>query len=134
VPRFFGNKVNMKYLLFSRASEAFFGYHRKTVGEKILHSIGKPMVWMQWRGLEALLKWQYDLKKCDMLPAHRIDDQISCSLGVEPVGFYKKVKDGSIRVDQKQHSEFYKGWGVAGEPAESERGCCHLRNRFPAGN
>jgi dimethylaniline monooxygenase (N-oxide forming) len=108
VPRFFGNKVNMKYLLFSRASEAFFGYHRKTVGEKILHSIGKPMVWMQWRGLEALLKWQYDLKKCDMLPAHRIDDQISCSLGVEPVGFYKKIKDGSIRAIKSSILSFTK--------------------------
>jgi cation diffusion facilitator CzcD-associated flavoprotein CzcO len=97
VPRYFGNKVNMKYLLFSRASEAFFGYHRKSAAEKILHSIGKPMVWMQWRGLEALLKWQYDLKKCNMLPSHRIEDQISCSLGVEPVGFYKRIKEGSIR-------------------------------------
>jgi dimethylaniline monooxygenase (N-oxide forming) len=97
VPRFFGNMVNMKYLLFSRFSEAFFGYHKKTFGEKILHTIGKPMVWMQWRGLEALLKWQYDLKKCDMVPTHRIDDQISCSLGVEPVGFYKHIKEGKIK-------------------------------------
>ncbi len=97
VPRFFGNIINMKYLLFSRFSEAFFGYHRKTTGEKILHSIGKPMVWMQWRGLEALLKWQYGLAKCNMVPTHRIEDQISCSLGVEPVGFYQKIHEGSIR-------------------------------------
>src|SRR3546814_13662254 len=32
-----------------------------------------------------------------MLPTHRIEDQISCSLGVEPVDFYKKVAAGQIK-------------------------------------
>lgn len=97
VPRFFGNKVNMRYLLFSRCSEAFFNAPRKTVFQRFLHSIGKPLVWLQWRGLETLLKKQFRLKKCGMVPTHRIEDQISCSLGVEPVGFYKKVESGVIQ-------------------------------------
>jgi dimethylaniline monooxygenase (N-oxide forming) len=97
VPRYFGNKVNMKYLLFSRFSENFFNYHKKSTYEKVLHSIGKPLVWAQWRGLESLLKWQYNLKAVGMVPKHRIEDQISCSLGVEPEGFYQKIKDGEIK-------------------------------------
>ncbi|MEC3880788.1 flavin-containing monooxygenase [Parapedobacter sp. 10938] len=96
VPRYFGNRVNMKYLLFSRFSEAFFNARKKPVFQRILHSVGKPMVWAQWRLLELLLKKQFGLKKCGMLPTHRIEDQISCSLGVEPVDFYKKVAAGQI--------------------------------------
>ena len=96
VPRFFGKKVNLKYLLFSRFSEAFFLPYRKTGFQKILHSIGKPMVWMQWRAIELLLKKQFKLKACDMLPQHSIESQISCSLGVAPEGFYEKVLSKKI--------------------------------------
>lgn len=102
VPRYFGNLINMRYLLFSRFSEAFFNAPYKTPFQKFLHSAGKPMVWMQWRGLELLLKTQFKLKACNMLPSHRIEDQISCSLGVAPEGFYQKVKDGSIRAQQTE--------------------------------
>jgi hypothetical protein len=54
------------------------------------------MVWGQWRALEALLKMQFKLKACNMVPEHKIEDQISCSLGVAPVGFYEKVQSGKI--------------------------------------
>ncbi|RZS75357.1 flavin-containing monooxygenase [Pseudobacter ginsenosidimutans] len=100
VPRYFGNKVNMRFLLFSRLSEAFFSAPRKSIGQKLLHSIGRPLVWAQWRGLEALLKMQFKLKACGMVPKHRIEDQISCSLGVAPEGFYEKVRSGLINAKQ----------------------------------
>jgi cation diffusion facilitator CzcD-associated flavoprotein CzcO len=100
VPRYFGNKVNMRFLLFSRLSEAFFNAPRKSTAQKLLHSIGRPLVWVQWRGLEALLKMQFKLKACGMVPEHKIEDQISCSLGVAPEGFYEKVRSG--RIDAKQ--------------------------------
>lgn len=96
VPRFFGNKINLKYLLFSRFSEAFFLPYRKTGFQKFLHSVGKPMVWLQWRGIELLLKKQFKLKACGMIPTHKIDDQISCSLGIAPVGFYEHIKAKKI--------------------------------------
>ncbi|WP_109698673.1 flavin-containing monooxygenase [Chitinophaga deserti] len=102
VPRYFGNLINMRYLLFSRFSEAFFNAPYKTPFQKFLHTAGKPMVWMQWRGLELLLKKQFSLKACNMLPTHKIEDQISCSLGVAPEGFYEKVKNGSIRAQQTE--------------------------------
>lgn len=100
VPRYFGNKVNMRYLLFSRLSEAFFNAPQKSVAQKLLHSVGKPLVWAQWRGLEALLKMQFKLKACGMVPKHKIEDQISCSLGVAPEGFYEKVQKGFINAKQ----------------------------------
>jgi cation diffusion facilitator CzcD-associated flavoprotein CzcO len=102
VPRFFGNKVNMRYLLFSRLSEAFFNAPRKGWGQQLLHTVGRPLVWAQWRGLEALLKMQFKLKACDMVPRHRIEDQISCSLGVAPEGFYEHVRRGRIQGKQTE--------------------------------
>ena len=102
VPRFFANKINLKYLLFSRFSEAFFVPYRKTGFQRFLHSIGKPMVWLQWRGIEALLKAQFKLKQCNLLPAHRIEEQISCSLGIAPEGFYEKVRTQKIRAIQTE--------------------------------
>lgn len=106
VPRFFGGKINMKYLLFSRFSEAFFNAPDKTLFQKVLHSVGRPMVWLQWRGLEALLKKQFRLKECGMIPTHRIEDQISCSLGVEPVGFYQYVREKKIKAEQTELDYF----------------------------
>ncbi|QEH43042.1 NAD(P)/FAD-dependent oxidoreductase [Chitinophaga sp. XS-30] len=106
VPRYFGNLVNMRYLLFSRFSEAFFDAPHKTGFQRYLHSAGRVMVWMQWRGLELLLKKQFSLKTCGMVPSHRIEDQISCSLGVAPEGFYEKVKSGRIRAIRSEIAHF----------------------------
>jgi cation diffusion facilitator CzcD-associated flavoprotein CzcO len=106
VPRFFANKINMRLLLFCRLSEAFFSGPRKSVGEKLLHSVGKPLVWAQWRALELLLSRQFHLKQCGMKPSHRIEDQISCSLGVAPDGFYEKVRTGRIQAKQTEISRF----------------------------
>lgn len=100
VPRYFGNKVNMRFLLFSRLSEAFFSAPKKSWRLTMLHTLGRPLVWAQWRGLEALLKMQFKLKACGMLPKHRIEDQISCSLGVAPEGFFEKVRSGKIDARQ----------------------------------
>jgi cation diffusion facilitator CzcD-associated flavoprotein CzcO len=102
VPRFFGSLINMRYLLFSRFSEAFFNSPYKTGFQKFLHTAGRPMVWAQWRGLELLLKSQFKLKACGMVPKHRIEDQISCSLGVAPDGFYDKVRSGLIKAKQTE--------------------------------
>ncbi|MGN6418582.1 MAG: flavin-containing monooxygenase [Pseudobacter sp.] len=100
VPRYFGNKVNMKFLLFSRLSEAFFSAPKKSWRLTLLHTLGRPIVWAQWRGLEALLKMQFKLKACGMVPKHKIEDQISCSLGVAPEGFFEKVK--AKKIDARQ--------------------------------
>src|SRR5690606_6014598 len=93
-------------LLFSRFSEAFFNAPYKTGFQRFLHSAGRVIVWMQWRGLELLLKKQFSLKACGMVPNHRIEDQISCSLGVAPEGFYEKVKSGRIKAHQTEIAGF----------------------------
>lgn len=111
VPRFFAGSVNLKYLLFSRFSEAFFLPYQKSGFQKFLHSMGKPLVWMQWRLIEQLLIAQFRLKKCGLRPRHRIEDQISCSLGVAPAGFYKKVQTGKISAVQSE-IDYFTGNGI----------------------
>lgn len=109
IPRFFGNLVNMRLLLFSRFSEAFFNYHSKNLFEKILHTIGAPMVWLHWRSIELLLKFQFGLKKLKMIPSHAIEDQVSCSLSVEPVGFYDAIHEGKLKTIESTISHFTPG-------------------------
>jgi len=96
VPYFFANTINLKNILFSRASEALFPPYRATGKERFLHRVGKPLVWGNWRMLELLLKRQFRLKKCDMLPDAPIESQISCSLSIETKGFYKAVREGKL--------------------------------------
>ncbi|MCL4252977.1 MAG: NAD(P)/FAD-dependent oxidoreductase [Anaerolineae bacterium] len=96
IPYFFGNAINFKNILYSRMSEALFPPYRPNGKERLLHRIGKPMVWMNWRMLELLLKTQFRLKKCDMMPDEPIESQISCSLSIETPGFYKMVRQGKI--------------------------------------
>ena len=35
---------------------------------RFAHAVAKPLVWANWRGLESLLKLQFKLGKCDMVP------------------------------------------------------------------
>lgn len=97
IPYFFGNVVNFKNILYSRISEALFPPYRATRKERWLQSLGKPFVWGNWRMLELLLKMQFGLKKCDMVPEDPIETQISCSLSIETPGFYKMVRQGDIQ-------------------------------------
>lgn len=97
VPQYFGNLINMKYLLFSRFSESMVRGRRRSTLHGIFQIACQPFVWTYWRMVEWLLSWQFGLKRHGMRPTHRIENQISCSLGVEPPGFYKKVGIGQIR-------------------------------------
>jgi cation diffusion facilitator CzcD-associated flavoprotein CzcO len=96
VPYFFANAINLKNILFSRMSEALFPPYRATGKERIMQTIGKPFIWANWRMLELVLKTQFRLKKCDMMPNAPVESQISCSLSVETPGFYKMVREGKI--------------------------------------
>ncbi len=109
VPRYFGNAVSLRYVLFSRFSEAFFAHYAQSSALRILHSIGKPLVWMHWRTVENLLRRQMHLDACDMVPTHSIEDQISCSLSIAPPGFYEAVRDGKIQARRTTLQRFFRG-------------------------
>jgi dimethylaniline monooxygenase (N-oxide forming) len=54
-------------------------------------------VWANWRGLESLLKAQFKLGKCKMVPETRIEDGVNCSVPIATPGFFPMVADGRIK-------------------------------------
>jgi dimethylaniline monooxygenase (N-oxide forming) len=100
IPYFFGNALNFKNILYSRAAESLFPPYRPNGRERLMTRLSKPMAWLNWRMLESLLKLQFGLKQCDMVPNQPIESQISCSLSIETPGFYKMVRQGEIKAER----------------------------------
>src|SRR5258706_147206 len=61
------------------------------------HAVAKPLVWANWRALESLLKLQFKLKKCGMVPEQRIEDGVNCSVPIATPKFFPMVADGRIK-------------------------------------
>ncbi len=98
IPYFFGGLVNFKNILYCRASEAMFMPWGPSRAGRLTRKLLAPMIWANWRGLEALLGLQFGLKKAGLRPNTRIEDGIHCATSIETPGFYKAVRDGRIRM------------------------------------
>lgn len=56
----------------------------------------KPLVWVNFRGLETLLKVQLKLKKHNMVPTTPIEKEVSCSVPIVTPGFIEALDKGQI--------------------------------------
>lgn len=97
IPYFIGGLINFKRILYIRAQEEMFRSWGIGPLSRLMHSLAKPLVWANWRGLESLLKLQLKLGKCDMVPKERIEDGINCSVPIATPGFFPMVADGRIK-------------------------------------
>jgi dimethylaniline monooxygenase (N-oxide forming) len=97
IPYFIGGLVNFKRILYIRAQEQMFASWGIGPLARLAHAIARPFVWANWRGLESLLKAQFKLAKCKMLPKTRIEDGINCSVPIATPGFFPMVADGRIK-------------------------------------
>jgi len=97
IPYFIGGLVNFKRIVYIRAQEQMFASWGIGPPARLAHMIAKPFVWANWRGLESLLKAQFKLSKCDMLPKTRIEDVVNCSVPIATPGFFPMVADGRIK-------------------------------------
>ncbi|WP_454630127.1 flavin-containing monooxygenase [Bradyrhizobium cenepequi] len=97
IPYFVGGLVNFKRILYIRAQEEMFPGWGIGPLSRLAHTLAKPLVWANWRGLESLLKVQLKLKQCDMVPKQPIEDGINCSVPIATPGFYPMVADGRIK-------------------------------------
>jgi dimethylaniline monooxygenase (N-oxide forming) len=66
-------------------------------------------VWANWRGLESLLKAQFKLAKCNMVPTTRIEDGINCSVPIATPGFFPMVADGRIKAIRGSFDHYERG-------------------------
>ena len=97
IPYFIGGLVNFKRILYIRAQEQMFASWGIGAPGRLAHLIAKPFVWANWRGLESLLKAQFKLGKCKMVPETRIEDGVNCSVPIATPGFFPMVADGRIK-------------------------------------
>jgi dimethylaniline monooxygenase (N-oxide forming) len=97
IPYFVGGLVNFKRILYIRAQEQMFASWGIGKRARLAHAVAKPFVWANWRGLESLLKAQFKLSQCNMVPKTRIEDGINCSIPIATPDFYPMVADGRIK-------------------------------------
>ena len=95
VPYYVGG-INFKNLLYMRAQEQQFNQWGKSPLQRVIAAVLKPMVWVNFRGLETILKLQLGLKKHGMLPDQPIEKAVSCSLPLVTPGFFECLNDGTI--------------------------------------
>ena len=97
VPYFIGGLVNFKRILYIRAQEEMFRSWGIGPLSRVAHAIARPIVWANWRGLESLLKAQFKLGKCNMVPQTRIEDDVNCSVPIATPDFFPMVADGRLK-------------------------------------
>ena len=105
IPRFFLGLVNLKYILLTRFSEAWFPYRHMARLERVLHTLGKPLVWAFWRTNETLLRLQLGLDSCGMLPEQPIN-KLNCQISIAPPDFFKYVHSGKIQAIKTSITNF----------------------------
>lgn len=96
IPTHFLGVVNIRHVMFSRAAEAMFEPWEPTAAERAFHRYGRPGIRLFWRAIEAILRTQFQLKKCGLLPEHTMDSQVSCALSIAPPGYYPAIRNGTL--------------------------------------
>ncbi len=96
VPYYVGG-INFKRLLYMRAQEQQFNQWGKGPFQRLVAAALKPIVWMNFRGLETILKAQLKLKKHNMLPKVPIEKEVSCAVPVVTPGLIECLDKGMIK-------------------------------------
>ncbi len=106
VPKFFLGLVNLKYILLTRFAEAWLPYRQLRGIELVLHTIGKPLVWAFWQINEIILRLQFGLDACGMLPDKPMSQSVNCSTAIAPDNFYQYLKTGKIQSRKTTIAQF----------------------------
>lgn len=96
VPYFVGG-INFKRLLYMRAQEQQFNQWGKSLFQRVIAAIFKPLVWVNFRCLETMLKTQLKLKKHNMVPETPIEKEVSCSVPIVTPGLIECLDKGLIK-------------------------------------
>jgi dimethylaniline monooxygenase (N-oxide forming) len=107
--RFFLDRINIKYILLNRFAEMWLPYRKLQGVEWFLHIIGKPLVWAFWKLNETLLRLQFGLDTCGMIPEKSIQEWIISAFGIAPKDFYHNIRSGKLRTKKANISQFIPG-------------------------
>ncbi|HET6231251.1 MAG TPA: NAD(P)-binding domain-containing protein [Longimicrobiaceae bacterium] len=97
MPKKWFGMVPLRYVLTTRSAESLFRYRTLRGGERVLHTVGRPLVWAFWRGVEAMLRATQGLDRCGMRPGDPVEQFVGCTLSLETDGFFPMVHEGRIR-------------------------------------
>ncbi|QLE56434.1 NAD(P)/FAD-dependent oxidoreductase [Nostoc sp. TCL26-01] len=107
VPKFFLGLINVKYILLTRFAEIWIPYRHLQGVELFLHTIGKPIVRLFWWLCERILRLQFKLDACGMLPDRPLHQSLDCSgVSIAPTDFYKYVRSQKIRTVKTAIAQF----------------------------
>ncbi|BAY82843.1 dimethylaniline monooxygenase [Calothrix parasitica NIES-267] len=106
IPHFILNKIQFEYILSTRFAELWLPSRKQEGIKKLLHSIGKPIVWAFWRLNELTLRKQFNLDGSNLRPAEFINKTLSCSANVAPENFYKHIESGKIKAKKASIAKF----------------------------
>ncbi len=103
IPRKFAGILPIKWGSLSRLASTFVPpYQRTSAVERWLHGRGNPLVWVWWRVLELVLRWQFGLGKKiangqNMIPNAPFEfDAFGEASMVPRPGFYPLIHSGRI--------------------------------------
>ncbi|AFY57831.1 putative flavoprotein involved in K+ transport [Rivularia sp. PCC 7116] len=117
IPHFFLNKIQFENILFTRFAELWLPVRKPEGIEKLLHSVGKPLVWAFWRFNELVLRKQFNLEGSSLLPAELMNKTLSCSANLAPEHFYEYIHSGKIKAKKASIAKFVSD-GVALDSGE----------------
>ncbi|MCJ8280176.1 MAG: hypothetical protein MJK14_09770 [Rivularia sp. ALOHA_DT_140] len=90
----------------TRFAEIWLPYRKRKGIEKLLHSVGKPLVWSFWRLNELILHKQFSLDGSNVLPLELINKTLSCAANIAPDNFYQYVHSGKIKIKKAKIARF----------------------------
>ena len=120
MPKYFFGRLHLKYVLTTRFSEALFRYRRLEGFERFLHTAGRPLVWLFWRGIERHLRRTFRLEAHGLVPDEPIERLVGCSLSLAAGGFYERVADGTIAVRRGEVARMQAGGVELGDGTRLE--------------
>lgn len=92
-----------KWAMLSRLTSALIPpYYRTTRAERLIHSLGRPLVWLWWRIVELLLRMQHGLgsrfgTRVSLVPSQPVEvDTFGEAVMLPQPDFFRALRDGRI--------------------------------------
>ena len=102
-----------KWAMLSRLTSALIPpYYRPTRAERVVHSLGKPLVWLWWRLVELLLIGQCRLgsrfgTRVSLIPSKPVEvDTFGEAVMLPKAEFFKAVRTGGIQPQRTEIARF----------------------------
>lgn len=72
IPYVFRDLANFKHILYCRVSGAMFMPWAPSAAGSLPRRAMAPVIWANWRAIEALLDKQFELREAELRPAGRV--------------------------------------------------------------